>query len=154
MPISIVINGTAYQLPVQGDNPPTGTQLTDIIEALAEVANTSTGPGDILTSTFSMSNNVSSPTNITGLSFDSAVVTTARVEYAIKRTTSLVSLVERGVMQITYNSGSSTWKYSLQGQGDAGITFSITNGQMAYTSSNLSGSSHACTLAFSAVAFS
>jgi hypothetical protein len=104
------------------------------------VAGTSLTPnvGDTITSvTFNGSNNVSVPTNITGLSFSSGVwgfdvYLAARLEAA---TNNYVNFHLRGV-----NKGN-TWELIKGYVGDdSGINFSITNGgQIQYTCPNYAG---------------
>lgn len=153
MSTQVTIDGSIYSIPTQNDNPPWGSGLTDAIVALADVSNSSVAAGDILTTTFSLGNNVTSPTVITGLSFDPASVTTAKISYGIKRSTSTQSYAESGNINVAYNAGTSIWSYSLDAAGDVGITFSVSGGQFSYISSNLSGSNHSATLTFSAKAF-
>jgi hypothetical protein len=148
---NVTINGTTYNLPQQGDSPPWGESLSDLIEALVSVANNTISTGDILTTSFAVANNITSQTNVTGLLFDPAAVRSAVIEYSIYRATSDTELSEGGVMLVTYKSGAGTWEVAQYSVGDAGITFTCSNsGQFKYTSTNLSGTSYTGLLKFKA----
>lgn len=154
MPTNLTINGTTYSLPSQGDSPAWGVQISDIITALADGLTATIGPNDILPSTFTVGNNVITPTPISQLVFDQAEVRSAQITYSIDRSTSATELSENGILQVNYNNTTNTWN-SSQGpiNGDAQILFSIVSGQVFYTSSNLSGSNYSGKLGFSARAF-
>lgn len=154
MPVNITINGTTFQLPIQSDNPPWGTELTDIIEALADVANNSVGPGDIETTTFVLANNQSSPVPITGLFFDQSTVRSAEISYSIDLSTSSTELVENGKLFLNYDSTSNSWQQMQFSNGYTGVIFSVSSGQVNYTSPNVAGSSFSGKLVFNAKAFS
>ncbi len=93
--------------------------------------------GDIGETTFAAANNVSSPANVTGLSFSSAV-RGARIyaTVSIDATTNLYAIFILEVVQ-----RDSDWVISGTSTGDnTGINFTITTGgQVQYTSTNLSG---------------
>lgn len=100
-----------------------------------------------------LSNNVTSPTNITSLAFDGSVTNRFTLDYRIFRSTSLTSLAQAGQLRGVYNSTTTTWYLSdnFTGQ-NAEITFSITSaGQIQYVSSNLSGTGHSATLSYNVV---
>lgn len=154
MAISVVINGTTYSIPQQGENPPWGEDLSDVLNAIVTVLNSSVGSADILTTSFTVANNQSSAANVTGLSFDTTEVRSAIISYSIYRSTSLSELSECGHIFATYKSTANSWEFTPVGTGDAGVTFSITSaGQVQYTSTNLSGTSYVGKLKFSAKAF-
>lgn len=153
MSVPIVINGVTFELPTQGENPPWGMDLSDVIIALANVAEANTGTGDILPSTFAILNNVTSPTLITGLAFDQSKVRSAQVTYSVERSNNSTEVVENGTVYITYNSTTNTWTQSQACTGDAGITFSITNGQFYYVTTDMGGTSNSGNLGFFARAF-
>lgn len=94
--------------------------------------------GDIQETSFAMSNNVSSPANITGFAFANAVVRSfeAQVSVAISATSSKFEVFKLSGIQI-----SSNWNMSIVSTGDdSGVVFSITSaGAIQYTSANTSG---------------
>lgn len=149
---SVVINGTTYVLPSQSDEQPWGSDLSDLIEALVDVANATSGEGDILTTTFSIANNVSSPTAVTGLQFDISTILSSEISYTIHRVSDVDDLTERGVISLTYNPTENEFNLAQKYSGvNAGVTFSISGaGQFLYTSSNLSSTNYEGTLTFSA----
>ncbi len=94
--------------------------------------------GDINQTSFSIANNVSSATNVTGLAFANASVRSAIVQYSviINATTSLyeagtLSLIQKG----------SSWEMSQTTVGDNSlVVFTVTTaGQIQYTSANYAG---------------
>lgn len=154
MPKPVTIAGTSFVLPQQGDSPPWGDELSSILEALISVANNVVGTGDILTTSFALANNISSVTNITGLSFDTSQVRSAIINYSIYRSTNSNELSECGIMIATYKSTANTWEFSQYSVGDSNVTITLTtSGQFQYTSSNLSGTSYSGKMKFSARAF-
>jgi hypothetical protein len=150
----VTVNGNNYTLNQQGDNPPWGEQQSELIEALVDVAGSVVGTGDILQTSFNLSNNVSSVTNVTGLQFDPAQVRSAIIEYSIYRSTSSAEASECGTMLVTYSSVAATWEVARYSVGEAGITFTLTaGGQGQYTSTNMAGTGHSGLLKFRARAF-
>lgn len=118
----------------------TSTEVQAALEELQEeIDNFSPGsPGDIQETSFSASNNISSPANVTGFVFSNAVVRSfqSQLSITIDATSDLfaeysISGIQRG----------SDWKISINYTGDVcGIDFSITTaGQIQYTSTNVSG---------------
>jgi hypothetical protein len=94
--------------------------------------------GDIQETSFSFSNNVSSPANVTGFSFSNAVVRSfkAQVSIFLDATSDLFEQVElEGIQR------GSDWSMTVQSDGDdSGLVFTITNaGQIQYTSPNSAG---------------
>lgn len=151
---SITISGTTYSLPDQGDPGPWGDDLSDLIEALAEVANTFSGTGDILNTTFTVANNQSSAANVAGLSFDTGTVRSAIVTYSVYRSTTLSEKGEAGFLLLTYMSTAANWVITRYSNDDSGLVFTVTDGgQVQYTSDNMSGASYTGTMRFSAKAY-
>lgn len=151
MAIQIIISGTTYNIPVQGEEEPWGPSITSILQALAAASTTTNAPGDITTTSFSIANNISSPSPITGMNFDPAIVRSSTVTYSIDRSAGGVELAEQGFLLVSYNTTSNSWELARYGSGsDAGLTFTISSGQISYTSSNLTGSSYQGLMKFSA----
>lgn len=154
MSIPVVISGATYDLPQQGQNPPWGDDLSSLILALINIANSSSGPSDILTTNFSLANNVAAPANVTGLFFDPSTVRSAIISYSLYRSTNSNEVSEAGQIIITYSSTAGTWELAQYDVGASGVVFSITNsGQVQYTSSNVIGASYSGKLKFSAKSF-
>jgi hypothetical protein len=93
-------------------------------------------------STFTIANNQSSATNLTGLSFSSSTEVLVRAIGRLKRTTSTTNLVEAIELYCIYDG--SAWQLEFAGRyQDAGVEFSITSGgQVQYISTNVTGSSY------------
>ncbi len=154
MAITVTISGTTYSLPQQGESPPWGDELSDLLQALISVANNTSGTGDILLTSFNLANNVASPTNVTGMTFDTSTVRSAIIQYSIYRSTNSNETSECGNMYVTYSSTAGTWELAQNYAGSSGVIFTITNaGQIQYVSSNLSGTGYVGKLKFLAKAF-
>ena len=97
-----------------------------------------TSPGDLDDTAFSLTNNQTSPANVTGFAFPNATVRSfkALVSVFIDATTDFYEVFEiKGIQK------GSEWDFTISSQGDvSGVAFSITNaGQVQYTSTNVSG---------------
>lgn len=150
---NVVINGNAYILPQQSDNEPWGSNLSELVEALVDVANNSISTGDILTTSFQVGNGVSNAP-VTGLLFDPAVVRSAVIEMSVARSTVTNEYSEMSMILVTYKSSTSTWQLAHYGVGDAECTFDITPaGQILVTSSTMSGSGYSGLMVFKARAY-
>ncbi|NBP13807.1 hypothetical protein EBU95_05320 [bacterium] len=135
---------TTGALRVTGESVLTGNVTTGAvyINTSASIVGVDITPsaGDIVKErTFIASNNVSSPQNITGLSFDSAVVRSfvATLSVYINATTKLFA-----VYQLMGVQKDNTWVLNSSFAGDkiTDIAFSITNnGQVQYTHADIPG---------------
>lgn len=144
MPITLTVNNIPYQYPVSGDSPGWGGPATDWAAEVTLVLNELQGSTDIVQTPFAIANNISSPTNIVGLSFNTGLVRAAVIDYSVYRTSTLnpSGKAESGVMGIVYdNLASSGNKWGLVlygGDGVSGVNFSITDvGQFQYTSTDI-----------------
>jgi hypothetical protein len=154
MSTNLTINGTVYPLPTQGDNPPWGESLSNIITALASVVNSTTGPSDILVTSFALTNNQSSPANVIGAAFNTASVRSAIISYSLYISTSTNELSECGQIYCTFKSTAGSWELAQNYVGISGVVFSITNaGQIQYTTTNVSGINYSGKMKFKASAF-
>jgi hypothetical protein len=104
---------------------------------------------------FTITNNQSTPANVTGCLFDGSQVRGARISYCVYRNTTgggATELSERGDIFITYKTVAGTWEIAIAGAvGNAGVTFSITNGgQVQYTSTNITGTNNVQKITFKA----
>lgn len=92
--------------------------------------------------------NAAGPLDVTGLVFNSANITAARVLYHLERRTDSQDLMERGEMFIGFNNETNQWEIQTQSFGDdAEVVFSITAaGQVQYTSVNIVGTTYSGTL--------
>lgn len=142
MSSNVTVNNKVFSIPDQGETPPYGEDLTAFFKEVATVLGTVSGSNDILTTTFSLTNNQSSAANITGLNFNTSQVRAATIKYVIRRTTSdPLTYQESGTIECDFDG--STFTISVDSLGDStGVTLSATNsGQLQYTSSNLANHS-------------
>jgi hypothetical protein len=128
-----------------------GTNVSLSSDASSITINSTGGGGGIPASTsFSLANNISSATNVTSLSFSTATVLAAVIEYSIARSSSTTKATAVGRLRIVYNSLTNVWSTSDDYAGnDTGINFTVTAaGQVQYTSTNYSGTSYVGTLQY------
>jgi hypothetical protein len=94
--------------------------------------------GTLPYSSFSMANN--STGDVTGLLFSSSTDRSAIVNYSIHRRAGTPEYTQVGQLRITYKNLAGVWEIIDQYSGDsAGVTFSISAGQVAYSSTNEPG---------------
>lgn len=158
MPISLIVNGTPYNYPVPGENPEWGGDATAWAKAITDAISTLLGPGDILTSTFSIDNNTMSETNINGLLFDPGTVRAANIEYAVYRisTSNPTGNTESGKIQIVYDDNATLtnkWQLTQSATGNCGVSFTIDDsGQLKYKSTDIGTLGYSGSIRFSAKA--
>lgn len=113
-----------------------------------DTALASAGGGDT-TGTATIAQNQTN-SNITGLSFDGSLYRSIIVRASISRKTATVEKDETVEMKCTYNTLSNTWTIAVEGEGNAGVTYNITNaGQVTYSSDTLSGITYVGQIRFS-----
>lgn len=87
-----------------------------------------------------VNNNVTSPTNI-GLSFNPITISAFKMHYQVTRVAGSTEIVESGIISGHYNSNLGQWTLVNYGiSSDAGVDFSMVGNNLAYTSSNMTGS--------------
>lgn len=156
MSVQIQIAGTTYNFPTSGDDPNWGPDATDTISALAAVVNTLFAPGDILNTSFTISNNIAVVTNINGLLFDPGTVRAANVGYTVYRTSddNPAGHTESGTILINFDDDAavnSKWSFTIVNNGNAGIAFSILDsGQFQYLSSDIGSLGYVGNIVFTA----
>lgn len=150
----LVVNGQNYLFPEESDSPPWGSLVTDWATAVTGVLGEVVGPGDIVETSAAINNNVTSPTNVTALSFSSASIRGAIVDYTVYRVTTnpgAQELVEVGNMYLSFKSTANTWGIVVVGGQGAGVTFSMTtSGQVQYISTNMTGLNYSGVIKFRA----
>ena len=85
MATKLTINGTTYQFPDNGEDPSWGTELTGWAQGVTEALNTLLGEGDILETAFTLSNNITTDTEVVGLFFNPSIVRAANIDYTVYR---------------------------------------------------------------------
>lgn len=150
----LVVNGQNYFFPEESDSPPWGSLVTDWATAVTGVLDEVVGTGDIVETSAGINNNVSSATNVAGLTFSTAAVRGAIVDYSIYRVTTstgATELVEVGNMYLGFKNTANSWDIVVVGGNTAGVTFSITNtGQVQYVSTNITGLNYSGIIKFRA----
>jgi hypothetical protein len=159
MPKTLVVGSEEFEFPLSGENPGYASEITDWAGAVTDALSTVQKPNDILTTTASLANNVTTPTNIPGFSFSTAQVIAIDCRYFVKRVTTGPSATYAEVGYIEGSFDGTNWSITIRTTGDSGIIppsyvgvlLSITPaGQIQYTSTNLPGSTHAGTITFEA----
>lgn len=156
MATSLTIAGTTYEFPESGEDPNWGPNVTDWARGVTDAINTILSPGDILTTQFAIDNNISVPTNINGLLFDSGTVRAANVTYAVYRISNAnpSGHAETGVLKLIFDDSAASgmkWKMTQDIDGSSGVAFSIgDNGQFQYVSTNIGTLGYVGTITFSA----
>lgn len=154
MPKILTVGNEEFDFPLENENGNYGESVTDWAEAVSIALETVQQPNDITTTTATILNNISSPTSVTGFSFDTSEVVSINSEFIVTRTTDVpaVNLVESGFIQGNFDGAN--WSISIESVGDAGIDFDITaGGQITYISTNLTGSNYTGTIRFKAKVF-
>lgn len=150
----LVVDNVSYNYPDPGEDPGWGENASDWASAVTEVLASLLSSGDILETTFNISNNISSPTNVTGLAFNTGTVRSAVITYSIYRISSTTTSgkAETGTINIVYdNSASSGNKFLMtqEATGNSGVTFNITDaGQFTYISTDIGATSYSGTMKF------
>lgn len=157
MPITLIVNNIPYEYPVPGDSPGWGQPATDWATEVTAVLAELLGSTDIVQTPFIISNNISSPSDIVGLSFNTGLVRAAVIDYSIYRTSTSnpSGKAESGVISIVYDNlatPGSKWSLILYGgNGLAGVTFNITDsGQVQYTSTDIGATGYSGVIHFRA----
>lgn len=104
-----------------------------------------TGSGGGLTLYTQTLNNNATNTNITEALFDSASELGVQIRYLADRGTDTAAEknTQMGFIYVAYDKEASAWVISEGDlQGDAGVTFSVSAGQVRYTTSNLAGANY------------
>jgi hypothetical protein len=154
MPKILVVGTESFDFPEEGENSGYGESVTDWAVAVTDALTTVQQPNDIVRTSASILNNISSPTAVAGFLFDSSEVVSINAEFVITRTTDspAQTLVQSGFIEGNYNG--TTWVATIRSIRDAGVLLDITNsGQITYTSSNVSGTNYSGTILFKAKVF-
>jgi hypothetical protein len=134
--IDITLNTQSANLIFAG--PSTGSAAQPSFRSLVTADLPTVVPGDIQQTSFTIANNQSSATNVTGLVFANATVESAMVQYSIV-ISATTALYESGTINLIQKGG--TWSIAQESNFDnTNVIFSITNsGQVQYTSPSYTG---------------
>lgn len=156
---TLTVNNTPFEYPTAGEEPGWGSEATAWASEVTDVLDGVLGPDDLLETTVSISNNISTNTNIVGLVFDTGSVRSAVIEYSVYRVSdsSTSGNAETGIITIVYdNSAAVNEKWSMTVgniSGNSGITLSITDaGQFQYQSTDIGSTNYSGTMKFLAKA--
>jgi len=148
MAITLTINNTPFEFPEQGEQSPWGQPVTDWATEVTNVLNSLAGPSDILETSAIISNNISSPTAISGFFFDPGTVRSFTATCSVYRSVTGSEMSEE-INLVGLFTGGSGWLLQQDGIGNAGISLTITTGgQVNYTSTNFAGANYGGLLKF------
>jgi hypothetical protein len=131
MAITLIVNNTPFDYPENGEPAGWGEAATGWAQEVTTVLNSAVGPNDLLETSSIINDNQLTFADIDSFFFDATVVGSFVVNGNITRGSLYEEFQLRGL-----NTGSS-WTWTQEGQGEAGLTFNITNaGQVQYKSTN------------------
>jgi hypothetical protein len=138
MAIELQIGNVTYNYPEDGENPGWGEEATAWAEAVTDLLGTLRSGNDIALTTVSLANNQSTAANVTGLAFNLNEIIQFKIEYTVKRIYDSGSsvVVETGEIYGTHDGSTTTLSQESSG-GISGVDFSISAGQIQYTSTDL-----------------
>ena len=140
---NLSIDDINYPFPEQSDDPPWGKKVFNWAKAITNKVTGISGADDIVNGSATINNNVSSVTNISGLSFSTTTVRGATIAYTVYRTSTTISTpkAEEGEINISYDGTS--WTVFRESTADTGVTITITSsGQCQYLSTNIPGTGY------------
>lgn len=152
MALTLQVGTEVFQYPENGTNPQEqwGEEASNWAKAVTDLLANIQGPDDISITTFSLADNVTSPTDIVGLIFSTTNVISVNVEYVIERIIPGPTVIAESGIIMGYFDGTN-FAISQQAVGNSGISIDVQNdGQFVYTSTNLSHTS--CTIKFKGTA--
>lgn len=153
---SLTVNNTTFQYPDPGSDPGWGQDATDWATEVTNVLASLVSSDDILQTSYTINNNVSSATDVNRLFFNPATVRAANIQYSVYRISSSnpSGNVESGTIYLNYDNAAalgSKWSFTQQKNGDAGVVFSITDaGQIQYVSTDIGTSGYSGVIKFTA----
>lgn len=147
MAVQVYVNNIPFEIPVQGEQAPWGESLTDFFVEVSKVINTLKGPADILETSATILNNMSTYQDIPDFSFDTSTVRGFTVTGTITRTTDSVKVYEFFIINGLRTD--SNWELQKEGFGNSGVTLDITaSGQVQYKSTSISGTNYSGLIKF------
>lgn len=137
MSTDVTLGGETYSIPNQNEDPGFGEERHDWSIQVTDVLNSLSASDDILLTSATINNNVSSATNVNGMLFSTTTVRSFSVEYDVIRTdVGFSTVVQFGTLNGVYDG--TNWTINDRHTSDAAVTFSITSGgQVQYYSSNI-----------------
>ena len=146
---TLIVNNIPFEYPEQGEQQPWGEAATGWASEVTNVLSSLKSSSDILETSANIQNNVTTPTAVNQLVFNSTTVRSFQVQASIYRTVGALQKSEE-INLIGLNQGTAGWALEQDGIGDSGVSLTIdSNGQIYYTSSNL-GTPHTGVIVFKA----
>lgn len=159
MSVELIVNNVPFQYPSPGDEPGWGEPASGWAEEVTTVLSNLLGSDDILETTFTVANNISSATNVSGLQFNTGTVRGAVISYTVYRVSDSFTSgnAEQGQIHLIFDNSAapgSKWSLGMGGTvGSGGVTFTITDaGQVQYQSTDITGTNYSGIMKFSAKA--
>jgi hypothetical protein len=156
MAVPLTVNNTTFNYPTNGESPGWGQDTTDWAVAVTDVLASLVSSDDILQTSYSINNNVSTPTDVNRLFFNPSTVRAANIQYSVYRisTANPSGHVESGIIYLNYDNAASLgskWSFTQQKNGDSGVVFSITDaGQIQYISTDIDSTGYSGVIKFTA----
>lgn len=153
MSVTLTVDGSDYEFPTQGANPPWGEDVQAWASAITAALNNLSPGGDILARSATIANNQSSAADVSGLNFDVSTVRGATILYSVYRTSSTITTPksETGMLQVDYDG--TNWNIMRESSQDTGVIFTITaGGVVQYTSTDVGATSYSGIMSYRAFA--
>lgn len=159
----IIIKGTPIDLPDSAASPNWSPAIIEAFQAIADAVNAVTATYDVAPQVQNIdANNSSTNVDLNNLTFPSADVRAATVYYSVYRQTEDSGppdgqeVAEAGTLEIVFNDANpitQKWEIVRMFEGDASITFSVTDlGQIQFSTSPLTGTNHTGIVTYRAIA--
>jgi hypothetical protein len=153
----IIIKGTPIDFPASSASPNWAPAVIETVQALVDAVNTFAGSFDVAPQKITIDSfNPGTNIDIANLIFPPNDVRAVSVFYSVFRTTDSVNVAEAGTLEMVYDSSRGAglkWEVGRMGEGDAGITFSVSDlGQISFTSTTLAGANHTGIISYRALA--
>lgn len=127
---TLIVSGSPFSFPQEGDAPKWGTEVTDWATAITDAVAGLAGTYDINNLAYTIANSQTSFSDINNFSFDPVAVKAVQITYACSRSSSVSSLIETGTLYAVYDSSlpaSSKWFFSRYQAGSANVQFNISD---------------------------
>lgn len=156
---TIIINSIPIDFPDDGSSPDWAPAIIQFAQAVELVLSATANPYDVAPQSFTIdSYNSASNIDIPALSFPIGSVRAVFIRYSVYRSTNSTNAEEAGDMIAVYNTNNSSshkWSLTLGNRtgkdGGASVTFNMTDaGQIQFSTTALSGSSHIGKITFDA----
>jgi len=152
---NITIQNKVIRFPESAESPNWAPALVEFAEAVEAALGSIAGPFDIAPQVFNIDLYNGTGTDITELLFPPSNVSKVDILYSVVRTTTTSAAVEGGHIELLYDQTKpvNNWDMEISKQGDALISFSISNsGQLSFITDVITGSNHSGFISFRASA--